>query len=168
MLGARPSHRRPPVGVELVLEVDDVDAELERVRMSGWPIDEQLQERPWGLRDFRLIDPSGSTYGSRTALRPDRAGSAANSRMGPPWTAGPCRRSPRELVQQCRVHPGGVGPGDGVPDRPLAAGVTPLLREAANEKGQDGKGDEHTRTERKIPKCSEEIPTAMTGSARPK
>ena len=53
------SHRRPPVGVELVLEVDDVDAELERVRMSGWPIDEQLQERPWGLRDFRLIDPSG-------------------------------------------------------------------------------------------------------------
>ena len=53
------SHRLPPVGVELVLEVDDVDDELERVRMSGWPIAEQLQERPWGLRDFRLIDPSG-------------------------------------------------------------------------------------------------------------
>jgi uncharacterized glyoxalase superfamily protein PhnB len=56
---AHSSHRRPPVGVELVLEVDDVDDELERVRMSGWPIAEQLQERPWGLRDFRLIDPSG-------------------------------------------------------------------------------------------------------------
>ena len=56
---AHSSHRRPPVGVELVLEVDDLDAELERVRMSGWPIAEQLEERPWGLRDFRLIDPSG-------------------------------------------------------------------------------------------------------------
>lgn len=51
--------RRPPVGVELVLEVDDIDAELEQVRTSGWPLAEQLQERPWGLRDFRLVDPSG-------------------------------------------------------------------------------------------------------------
>ena len=44
------SHRRPPVGVELVLEVDDVDAEFERVQMSGWPIAEQLQGRLWGLK----------------------------------------------------------------------------------------------------------------------
>ena len=29
---ARSSHRRPPVGVELVLEVDDVDDELEDVK----------------------------------------------------------------------------------------------------------------------------------------
>jgi len=56
---AHSSHRRPPVGVDLVREVDDVDDELERVRMSRWPIAEQLRERPWGLRDFRLIDPSG-------------------------------------------------------------------------------------------------------------
>ncbi len=53
------SGRQPPVGVELVLEVDDIDAELERVRTSDWPLAEQLQERPWGLRDFRLVDPSG-------------------------------------------------------------------------------------------------------------
>ena len=53
------SDRRPPVGVELVFEVDDVDAELAQVRASDWPIEEDLVERPWGLRDFRILDPSG-------------------------------------------------------------------------------------------------------------
>jgi catechol 2,3-dioxygenase-like lactoylglutathione lyase family enzyme len=43
--------RRPPVGVELVLEVDDLDAERE--------LTDELTERPWGLRDFRLLDPDG-------------------------------------------------------------------------------------------------------------
>lgn len=52
-------HRRPPTGVELVLEVDDVEAELERVRAAGWPVEEELSLRPWGLRDFRLLDPNG-------------------------------------------------------------------------------------------------------------
>ena len=56
---ADPRARRPPVGVELVLEVDDVDAELARVQGSGWPLHEPLQRRPWGLRDFRLLDPDG-------------------------------------------------------------------------------------------------------------
>lgn len=51
--------RRPPVGVELVLEVDDLDGELDRVRRAGWPLAEEPQVRPWGLRDFRLLDPSG-------------------------------------------------------------------------------------------------------------
>jgi lactoylglutathione lyase len=51
--------RRPPVGVELVLEVDDLDGEWEQVRRSDWPIEEELQDRPWGLRDFRILDPSG-------------------------------------------------------------------------------------------------------------
>ncbi|HET9871869.1 MAG TPA: VOC family protein [Propionibacteriaceae bacterium] len=52
-------HRRPPTGVELVLEVDDLDSELDRVRSRGWPIEEELTRRPWGLRDFRLLDPNG-------------------------------------------------------------------------------------------------------------
>lgn len=52
-------HRRPPTGVELVLEVDDVEAELDRIRSRGWPIEEQLTVRPWGLRDFRILDPNG-------------------------------------------------------------------------------------------------------------
>lgn len=55
----RRAERRPPVGVEVVLEVDDVDAELERVRTADWPIAEELEARPWGLRDFRVLDPSG-------------------------------------------------------------------------------------------------------------
>ncbi len=60
--------RRPPVGVELVLEADDVDEERARVVASGWPLTEDIVERPWGLRDFRLLDPSG--YYLRVTQRP--------------------------------------------------------------------------------------------------
>jgi lactoylglutathione lyase len=51
--------RRPPSGVELVLEVDDLEAEFEQVVASGWPIEEGLSDQAWGLRDFRILDPSG-------------------------------------------------------------------------------------------------------------
>jgi lactoylglutathione lyase len=51
--------RRPPAGVELVLEVDDVVGERDRVLAAGWPLEEDLQERPWGLTDFRILDPAG-------------------------------------------------------------------------------------------------------------
>ena len=51
--------RRPPAGVELVLEVDDVASERDRVVAAGWPLSEDLQDRPWGLRDFRILDPAG-------------------------------------------------------------------------------------------------------------
>jgi catechol 2,3-dioxygenase-like lactoylglutathione lyase family enzyme len=51
--------RRPPIGVELTLEVDDLDAEHARISTTGWPISEGLVRRPWGLRDFRLLDPDG-------------------------------------------------------------------------------------------------------------
>lgn len=51
--------RRPPTGVELVLEVDDVLAERDHVGRQGWPLEEDLVARPWGLRDFRVLDPSG-------------------------------------------------------------------------------------------------------------
>jgi len=53
------SARRPPVGVELVLVVDDVGHELNRIRDRGWAIEEGLTSRSWGARDFRLLDPSG-------------------------------------------------------------------------------------------------------------
>ena len=43
-------------GVEIVIEVDDLDAALER---AGDHVAEPLQLRPWGLRDFRLADPDG-------------------------------------------------------------------------------------------------------------
>jgi len=51
--------RRPPTGVELVLEVEDVLTELDHVRRQGWPLEEDLVARPWGLRDFRVLDPNG-------------------------------------------------------------------------------------------------------------
>ncbi len=51
--------RRPPVGVELVLEVEDVHAAFARVCAEGWPVDQDLTEQPWGLTDFRLLDPDG-------------------------------------------------------------------------------------------------------------
>lgn len=54
-----PHLRAVPRGVELVLDVDDVAAEHDRVCDSGWPLSNDLQERPWGLTDFRLHDPDG-------------------------------------------------------------------------------------------------------------
>jgi lactoylglutathione lyase len=51
--------RRPPAGVELVLEVDDVIAERDWIIAVGWPLAENLQDRPWGLKDFRILDPAG-------------------------------------------------------------------------------------------------------------
>ncbi len=56
--GAWPA-RRPPTGVELVLEVDDVAAERDRVAAAGWPLDDDLHGQSWGLRDFRILDPDG-------------------------------------------------------------------------------------------------------------
>jgi uncharacterized glyoxalase superfamily protein PhnB len=42
-----------------VLEVDDVAAERDRVVAAGWPLEEDLANRPWGLTHFRIIDPDG-------------------------------------------------------------------------------------------------------------
>ena len=50
---------RRGLGVEIVLEVDDVDGWHNRVLASGYPILEPLQERPWGLSGFRIADPDG-------------------------------------------------------------------------------------------------------------
>ncbi len=60
----RPAHFTGPrgVGVEIVVEVDDVDAAFGRARdaavIHGGQI-EPLAARPWGHTDFRLIDPDG-------------------------------------------------------------------------------------------------------------
>jgi catechol 2,3-dioxygenase-like lactoylglutathione lyase family enzyme len=47
------------LGVEIVLEVDDIVGFHDRIRSAGYPIFEALQERPWGLTDFRIVDPDG-------------------------------------------------------------------------------------------------------------
>lgn len=54
-----PPERRPPIGTELVLEVDDVAAERDRIVAEGWPLVEDLQSRRWGLTDFRILDSEG-------------------------------------------------------------------------------------------------------------
>jgi len=60
----RPAHFTGPrgVGVEIVIEVDDVHAAYARARDAavGWGGQiEPLAARPWGQTDFRLIDPDG-------------------------------------------------------------------------------------------------------------
>ena len=62
--------RRPPTGTEIVLEVDDLDTEHARVVAAGWPIEEDLTDREWGLRDFRVLDPSGYYLRLTTQDRP--------------------------------------------------------------------------------------------------
>lgn len=64
-----PRPRRPPIGVELVLEVEDLVAARRRVGETGWPIEEDVTSRPWGLEDFRLLDPFGY-YWRITGHRP--------------------------------------------------------------------------------------------------
>ena len=60
--------RRPPTGVEIVLEVEDVAAELntvaskyhDSVTPKSWTLLENgLKLQAWGLRDFRMLDPDG-------------------------------------------------------------------------------------------------------------
>jgi uncharacterized glyoxalase superfamily protein PhnB len=45
--------------VEIVLETTDLDTLYERVQRSRYPLAAPLQDRPWGLRDFRITDPDG-------------------------------------------------------------------------------------------------------------
>lgn len=60
----RPAHFEGPrgVGVEIVIEVDDVGAAFARARDAAVTHGGQLEPlaaRPWGQTDFRLIDPDG-------------------------------------------------------------------------------------------------------------
>src|SRR2546421_9394976 len=53
------SSRRPPTGVEIVIEVDDLEAERNWIVDKGWTLDADIKLQDWGLRDFRLTDPDG-------------------------------------------------------------------------------------------------------------
>jgi len=50
---------RKGVGVEFVIEVDDIHAYYLRALTLNYPVHEPLQKREWGLTDFRLVDPDG-------------------------------------------------------------------------------------------------------------
>ncbi|NKL63601.1 glyoxalase (plasmid) [Rhizobium leguminosarum] len=49
---------RVGLGVEIVLKVADVEDAYRTAKKSGWPVS-GLALQPWGLRDFRLVDPDG-------------------------------------------------------------------------------------------------------------
>lgn len=44
---------------DLSIEVDDVDAALERTRRAGFPIEYGPADEPWGVRRFYVRDPFG-------------------------------------------------------------------------------------------------------------
>lgn len=50
---------RKGLGVEIVLEVDDIEGIYNKVKTSGYPLAEELKKQEWGLTDFRIIDPDG-------------------------------------------------------------------------------------------------------------
>lgn len=47
------------LGVEIVLEVENVHEVYNNVLAAGYPIQAELNRRPWGMVDFRIIDPDG-------------------------------------------------------------------------------------------------------------
>ena len=47
------------IGVELVVEVDDVELACRIVVQARHPVLTPLRDRPWGQRDFRIADPDG-------------------------------------------------------------------------------------------------------------
>jgi len=46
-------------GVEIVLEVDNIQLTYNKVKKANIEIESELKKRPWGLKDFRLVDPNG-------------------------------------------------------------------------------------------------------------
>ncbi|KIW98426.1 uncharacterized protein Z519_00086 [Cladophialophora bantiana CBS 173.52] len=61
-LEQKESYRRPNKGVEIVIEVDDLEKERNIIVAKGWRLDADIQRQPWGLKDFRLIDPDGCVH----------------------------------------------------------------------------------------------------------
>lgn len=55
----KPHNRSMGLGIEIVIEVKDVEAIYEQVRREHWQINDTLAQRPWGLKDFRILDPNG-------------------------------------------------------------------------------------------------------------
>ena len=51
---------RRGLGVEIVLEVDDVKSFFEKVKASGYKgVLSPVRKQPWGATDFRVADPDG-------------------------------------------------------------------------------------------------------------
>ena len=57
-----PLRGRHAAGVIVAFVVEDLEAELERLRAEGVPITLPLREEPWGERLFMVEDPNGIPY----------------------------------------------------------------------------------------------------------
>ena len=66
---ARPApNERKCKGMEIVLLVTDLNEIYSQVLASKWPLSISMTKQPWGMTDFRLIDPDGC-YIRVSALR---------------------------------------------------------------------------------------------------
>ena len=54
---------------DVSIEVDDVDAALDRMRRAGFPIEYGPADEPWGVRRFYVRDPFGKLVNILTHLR---------------------------------------------------------------------------------------------------
>ena len=55
----KPMHHPVGLGIEIVLEVENIDLAYARIQEENWQLADTLAQRSWGLRDFRVIDPDG-------------------------------------------------------------------------------------------------------------
>ena len=51
--------RQPPTGFEIVIEVDDLEAERDALVAKRIKLLEDITLRSWAMKDFRLLDPHG-------------------------------------------------------------------------------------------------------------
>ncbi len=56
-----PIFQRPYLkqGAWIAIDVDDVDAEYDRIRSLDIPIEVPIRDEPWGDRHFVIVDPNG-------------------------------------------------------------------------------------------------------------
>ncbi|WP_066319033.1 glyoxalase/bleomycin resistance/extradiol dioxygenase family protein [Bacillus sp. FJAT-29814] len=47
------------IGVEIVIEVPDIEKKYNEIVESGYPVEAPLSEQAWGSKDFRVLDPNG-------------------------------------------------------------------------------------------------------------
>ena len=64
-------------GVEISIEVEDVDALYERARSLGVDVVKEIQDRPWKARDFRIADPDGYFLRITSPLHRERVGAVS-------------------------------------------------------------------------------------------
>jgi catechol 2,3-dioxygenase-like lactoylglutathione lyase family enzyme len=57
------------VGVEVPIEVGDLEAAYEAASALGTAVVKGITERPWGARDFRVADPDGYFLRFTTPLK---------------------------------------------------------------------------------------------------